>query len=113
MKKILSTLIIVLISNLGFSQERSYNIDTIFSSKDSTVVFVQEYIDSTIMKSYFGMFTDSTDNEFSYGFLKMKKGIMREYKIGLKWDEKNYDFHSKYPGYRGPESELIIWKRIE
>jgi hypothetical protein len=113
MKETLSILILILATNLGFSQRQSFTIDTIYGSKDSTVVFVQKYIDSTLMKSFYGMFTDSTDSEFRYGFLRMKKGLMREYKIGVRWDEKEYDWRSKHPGYRGLEGEVIILKRIE
>lgn len=113
MKRVIITLTIFLITIVGFSQERNNSIDTIISTKDSTVIFVQEYIDSVIMKSYYGIYTDSTDTEFRFGFLKLKKGIMREYKIGLKWDEKEYNWRSYYPGYRDHDLELIIMRRIK
>lgn len=116
MKGISFGIIFLFLIKLVFSQEmpiRSTTIDTVYCSKDSTVVFVQNYIDSTLMKSYYGMFTDSIDRKFRYGFLRLKKGVYREYRIGVKWDEKEFEWWLKYPGYRGPEGELVIWRRIE
>lgn len=99
--------------NFLYAQNHTFKIDTVYISNDSTVVFVKEFIDSTLMKSYFGMFTDSTDEKVKYGFLHLKKATLREYKIKKPWDIKEYNWSEKYPGIRDLQGEPVIMQRIE
>ena len=96
----------------SYTQNRSYEIDTIMNKEDSIVISVKEYIDSTLMESYHATWKDSI-YDLKYGFLNLKKGRIKEFKIANKWNIKKYDWRSKYPGYRGPDIEPIIFERIE
>lgn len=106
---------IFLISSVNFlyAQKYTFKIDTVYLSNDSTVVFVKEFIYSTLMKSYFGMFTDSTDVKVKYGFLHLKKATKREYRITKPWDIKDYNWIDKYPGIRDGRGEPVIMQRFE
>lgn len=99
--------------NLLYAQKYTFKIDTVYSLNDSTVVFVKEFIDSTLMKSYFGMFTDSNDVNVKYGFLHLKNATMREYKITKPWNIKEYNWIDKFPGIKDGRGEPVIMQRIE
>ena len=90
-------------------------VDTVFQSHDSTVVFIQEFVDSLIMKEYYGSITNYQDDTKRYGFLWLKKGTWRTYELSHIWGEHYYTEWKKiYPGLRIDHNSELMWVvRIE
>ena len=76
-----------------------YKVDTLVFSKDTSSLFIQEIWDSTVVRSYYCS-VDSADLSFHYGFLKMKKGIVRKYTIKNIHKMTTYPLPEKYRGLR-------------
>lgn len=86
-----------------FGQKFSTKIDTVYYSPDSTVVFVQDYVDSILHQSYFGSWTGLTSTEeYWCGTFRLRKCISTIEHLSHIWDKKTFDlpegvFRGCYP----------------
>lgn len=90
----------------------TFKIDTLIFTKDTTNLFIREIWDTSIVKTYYCS-VDSADKSFRYGFLHLKKGIVREYFFKNIHNIKNYPRPKSYEGYRGPETQPITILRLK
>lgn len=104
--KTLFSILFLGFANLVFAQQASkwpiktYKVDTLFYTQDSSNFFVSEIWDSTTtVKTYFCSI-DSVDRTFKCGFLGYKVGITREYFYKNIRDIKHYPQPSKYNNNR-------------
>ena len=86
-----------------------YKVDTLVLSQDTSSLFIQEIWDSTVVRSYYCS-VDSADLSFRYGFLKMKKGIVRKYTVKNIHKMTAFSIPEKYRGLRdfGGSSPVTI-----
>lgn len=110
--------IFLLITDIAFCQKdnsgplKTYKIDTLLFRKDTSSLFVREIWDTTIVKTYYCSI-DSVDKSFRYGFLKLKKGLYREYSHKNVHDIKYYPRPKKYDGYRGLDTQPMTILRLK
>ena len=110
--------IFLLITNLAFGQKnnsfplRTYKIDTLIFQKDTSNLFVREIWDTTMVKTYYCS-VDSVDKVFRYGFLNLKKGLVREYTVKNIRDVQVYPRPKKYDDYRGPDTQPVTILRLK
>lgn len=110
-------IILMFLPGISFCQEtgyprQSYKIDTLILKKDTSRFFIQDFWDTTVVKSYFCS-VDSIDKTIRYGFLHLKKRRCREYRFVNLHDVKLYDVPEKYSGYRGQHLSHVILKFLE
>ena len=91
---------LVFVSNAGAqslqTSQQKWELDTIHVSTDSTVFFIREYIDTTLVKSYYCSW-DSVDKKLGrYDFLRLKRQTYRVYTPTNKREIKTYPMPKYY-----------------
>ena len=115
--RLLILLQLIVWTSISYSQEkpgyptRTFKIDTLIFEKDTSNLFVREIWDTTIVKSYYCS-SDSIEKTIHYGFLHLKKGLFREYRIKNVRDVIWFPIPNKYEGYRGPDIDPIVLYRL-
>lgn len=75
----------------SYCQKFSTQIDTTYYSPDSTVIFVQNFIDTLLHQSYYGSWTGLiTSEEYRCGKLRLRKCISTTEHLSHIWDKKKF-----------------------